>query len=107
MFSAYNSNKKYLPLEILDKSDTWRKVKDLENNSGWIHVSQLSKKKTAINTLDNSFVYSKPTIYSKPIVKLESGRLVIIKKCKNEWCKITSGGYIGWITKNSLWGKTK
>ena len=37
--------KKYLPLEILDNSETWRKIKDFENNSGWIHISQLSKKK--------------------------------------------------------------
>ena len=33
-------NKKYLPIMILDKSETWRKVKDFENNSGWIHISQ-------------------------------------------------------------------
>ena len=37
--------KKYLPVEILDTSETWRKIKDLENNTGWIHISQLSKKK--------------------------------------------------------------
>ena len=37
--------KKFLPVIILDKSETWRKIKDFENNSGWIHVSQLSKKK--------------------------------------------------------------
>ena len=38
-------NKKYLPLIILDKSETWRKISDFKNNSGWIHISQLSKKK--------------------------------------------------------------
>ena len=37
--------KKYLPVIILDKFETWRHVKDFNNNSGWIHVSQLSKKK--------------------------------------------------------------
>ena len=37
--------KKYLPVIITDESETWRKIKDFENNSGWIHVSQLSKKK--------------------------------------------------------------
>ena len=37
--------KKYLPVIIIDKSETWRKIKDFENNSGWIHISQLSKKK--------------------------------------------------------------
>ena len=37
--------KKYLPVIILNKSETWRKIKDFENNTGWIHISQLSKKK--------------------------------------------------------------
>ena len=99
--------KKYLPILILDESETWRKIKDFNNNSGWIHISQLSKKKSAINKNNNSILYKKPTIYSKPIAKLETGRLVLIKKCKVKWCKITSGGFSGWINKNSLWGEIK
>jgi len=97
--------KKYLPVLILDKSETWRKIKDFNNNYGWIHVSQLSKKKTALNFKNNSILYKNPTIYSKPIAKLESGRLVLIKKCNQKWCKISSGEFIGWINKNFLWGK--
>ena len=99
--------KKYLPVIIIDKSETWRKISDFENNSGWIHISQLSKKKSAINIKNDSLLYKKPTIYSKPIAKLEIGRLMLIKKCKTKWCKITSGGYEGWIFKSSLWGKFK
>ena len=99
--------KKYLPLKVLDKSENWRKVRDLENNSGWIHISQLSKKKTAICIKNNSMLYKKPTIFSKPIAKLEVGRLVLIKKCKVEWCKITSDNFHGWIYKNTLWGRIK
>ena len=97
--------KKYLPILILNKSETWRKTKDFENNSGWIHISQLSKKRSALNMKNNSVLYKKPTIYSKPIAKLEVGRLVLIKKCKEKWCKITSGNFRGWIKKNYLWGK--
>ena len=37
--------KKNLPVLILDTSDNFRKIKDHENNTGWIHISQLSKKK--------------------------------------------------------------
>ena len=98
--------KKYLPVIILDKSGPFRKIKDFENNSGWIHISLLSKKKSAINTKNNSIIYKKPTIFSKPIAKLETGRLILIKKCKINWCKITSGKYTGWIDKSYLWGKT-
>ena len=97
--------KKYLPIEVLDESETWRKIRDFENNSGWIHTSQLSKKKTAICIKNNSVLYKKPTIFSKPIAKLETGRLMLIKKCKVKWCNITSGDYEGWIFKNTLWGK--
>ena len=99
--------KKYLPVIILDKSETWRKISDFESNSGWVHISQLSKKKSAINIKNNSVLYQKPTIYSKPIAKLEAGRLVLIKKCKIKWCKVISGTYVGWIYKSSLWGKIK
>jgi len=99
--------KKYLPVIIIDKSETWRQIKDFEKNSGWIHISQLSKKKSAINIKNNSILYKRPTIYSEPIAKLEIGRLVLIKKCKEKWCKITSGDYSGWISKIFLWGKFK
>ena len=99
--------KKYLPVIILDKSETWRKIKDFKNNSGWIHISQLSKKKSAINIKNNSILYKKQTIYSKPIAKIESGRLVLISRCKTNWCKVSSGDFAGWIFKNSLWGKIK
>ena len=99
--------KKYLPLEILDKFENWKKIKDFENNSGWIHTSLLSKKKSAINIKNNSILYKKPTFFSEPMARLETGRLVLIKKCKVKWCKITSGKYTGWIEKKYLWGKIK
>ena len=99
--------KKYLPVMILDKSGPFRKIKDFENNTGWIHVALLSKKKSAINIKNNSILFKKPTIYSKPIARLESGRLLLINKCNFKWCKITSGDFKGWIDKNSLWGNVK
>ncbi len=85
--------KKFLPILILDKSGNFRKVLDHENNSGWIHVSQLSKKKAAFNTIDNSIIFQKPSVYSKPLAMLEIGRLCLVKKCKNNWCKIKTGNY--------------
>jgi len=97
--------KKFLPLIVLEKSEIWVKTKDFENNSGWTHISQLSNKKSAINIKQNSVIYRKSTIYSKPIAKLEIGRLVLIKKCNRSWCKIVSGDFNGWTLKKYLWGK--
>ena len=98
-------NKKFLPILIKDKSGNFRKVLDHENNSGWIHISQLSKKKAALSILDELIVFQKPSIYSKPLVKLEIGRLCLVKKCKNNWCKIKTGDYSGWVEKQNLRGR--
>ncbi len=97
--------KKFLPILIQDKSENFRKVLYHENNSGWIHVSQLSKKKAALNIFDKSIIFQKPSIYSKPLVKLEIGRLCLIKKCKDNWCKVKTGDYSGWIEKQNLKGR--
>ncbi len=51
-------------------------------------------------------MYKKSTIFSKPLARLELGRLVLVKKCKKEWCKISSEIYNGWILKKFLWGRT-
>ena len=99
--------KKYLPVVIIDRSETWRKIRDFKINSGWINISQLTNKKTAINMKNNSIIYKKSTIYSKPIAKLELGRLLIIKKCKEKWCKVQTQNFKGWMLKKYLWGKTK
>ena len=41
--------KKFLPVLIIDKSYNFRKIIDHENNSGCIHISQLSKKRAGLN----------------------------------------------------------
>ena len=97
--------KKFLPILIQDKSGNFRKVLDHENNTGWIHISQLSKKKAALSILDESIIYQKPSFFSKPIARLEIGRLCLVKKCKNNWCKVKTGNYSGWIEKKNLKGR--
>ena len=97
--------KKFLPVLIIDKSYNFRKVIDHENNSGWIHISQLSKKKAALNNEDNSIIFKRPSNYSKPLAIIEKGRLCIVKKCKNGWCKIETGEYSGWIERKTLKGR--
>ena len=97
--------KKFLPVLIQEHSDNFKKVRDHENNSGWIHVSQLSKKKAAINIDDNLIMFKSPTIFSNPVAILKKGKLVKISKCRENWCKVKSGNFKGWLKKQSLWGR--
>tara|TARA_Y100001970_G_C14218727_1_gene851264 strand:+ start:2220 stop:2666 length:447 start_codon:yes stop_codon:yes gene_type:complete len=97
--------KKFLPVLVIDKSYNFRKIIDHENNSGWIHISQLSKKKAALSNKESSVIYKKPSKYSKPIAIAEKGRLLLIKKCKTNWCKIKTENVSGWIEKEYLSGR--
>ena len=97
--------KKFLPVLIQDQSDNFRKIRDHENNTGWIHISQLSKKKAAIVIDEKLIMFKNPTIYSKPLAILKKGRLTKILKCKEYWCKAKSDKYKGWLKKDSLWGR--
>jgi len=94
-----------LPLKVIDKKENFRKIIDHKNNSGWIHVSQL-KKSNSLIVLKDTVVFNKNTKFSKPIVKLEKGRLALIKKCISNWCKIKSGKFKGWIQLKNVWGLT-
>ena len=96
--------KKFLPVLIQDEFENFRKIRDHENNTGWIHISQLSKKKAAITIEDDQLIFNKPSIYSKPFAILKKGRLCKIHKCKDEWCKISVEKYKGWVKKDILWG---
>ena len=96
--------KKFLPVLIQDKFENFRKIRDHENNTGWVHISQLSKKKAAIVINDKLILFNSPTVYSNPIAILKKGRLVKINKCKNDWCKVVTGDFKGWVKKEGLWG---
>ena len=95
-----------LPVKQIDKKENFRRIVDLHNNSGWIHISQL-KSSNSIIILGNRILFKKPSNLSRPVVRLEKGRLLIIKKCVNNWCKITSDNYSGWLKAENIWGSVK
>ena len=92
-----------LPIKLIDKKENFRRIIDLKNNSGWIHVSQL-KKINSLIPLENKILFKKPSNFSKPLAKVEKGRLLIIEKCEGDWCKIKSNKFKGWIKNNNIWG---
>ncbi|MDC6483096.1 SH3 domain-containing protein [Candidatus Pelagibacter sp.] len=92
-----------LPIKQLDKKENFRRIIDLKNNSGWIHISQL-KKNTSVITTKDKILFKKPSSFAKPMAQIKKGRLLIIQKCEENWCKIKTNDYAGWIKTNDIWG---
>ena len=93
-----------LPVKVIDKKENFRRIIDFKKNSGWIHISQL-KKTNSLIVLKDKILFKKPTKFSKPIAKIEKGRLLIIKKCKKKWCKVATDKFVGWVSIYNVWGK--
>ena len=106
---SFDSDIKYvykkinLPIKQIDKKENFRRIIDLKNNSGWVHISQLKKSNSVIATQDK-ILFKKPTSFAEPIAQIKKGRMLIIKRCENIWCKIIAEEYEGWVKINNLWG---
>ena len=96
--------KRFLPVKVIDNKENFRRIIDHKNNRGWIHVSQL-KKVNSLIVSEDTILFSKASKFSKPLAKLEKGKLLIVKKCQENWCKVSDENYLGWINTNNAWGK--
>ena len=92
-----------LPIKLIDKKENFRRIIDLKNNSGWIHVSQL-KKINSIIPKEDKILFSKPSNFSKPLAKIEKGRVLLLQNCIEKWCRVKSGSFKGWIKIKNIWG---
>ena len=92
-----------LPIKQIDKKENWRRIIDLKNNSGWIHWSQLKPINSVIG-LNEKILFKKPSNFSKPLAKIQTGRVLVLQKCIEGWCKIKSNNFKGWIKTDNIWG---
>ena len=92
-----------LPIKQIDKKENWRRIIDLKNNSGWIHWSQL-KPVNSVISLNGKILFKKPSNFSKPLAKIQAGRVLVLQKCIDGWCKIKSDNFKGWIKTDNIWG---
>ena len=72
----YIYKKIHLPIKQIDKKENWRRIIDSKNNSGWIHRSQL-KSVNSLIPLKDKILFKKATHFSKPLVKIKKGRVLM------------------------------
>ena len=97
--------KKNLPVEVIDEYNVWRKIKDHENNIGWIHKSLIKGERNGIIISEiNKHVYVYNNIFGRIIGEISIGSIVNLPKCKINWCYITKYNYKGWVKKEYIWG---
>ena len=96
--------RKFMPVEVIADYNTWRKIRDWEGAEGWVHRAMLSSRRHVITVGGISTLRQSPTEKSRAVAKLENGVVAEVAACDEGWCKLSVGGYKGWLKRASLWG---
>ncbi|MEM9573646.1 MAG: SH3 domain-containing protein [Pseudomonadota bacterium] len=104
-----------LPLEIIQEYDNWRRVRDADGTTGWIHGSLLSGTRTALATpwrkdqkQATISVYKEPRAGAQEVAFLQPGVVTELISCDGAWCEVefdAKGKTIsGFASQVDLWG---
>lgn len=98
------------PLQVVSKKGNWMKVKDFEEDSGWIHKSLLQYNPHVIvkvNRHNKSKINIRkgPGLSSEIVGKAQYGVVFKTIKRKSGWINIEhESGLTGWVKESLLWG---
>lgn len=93
-----------MPLEILAEHGHWRKVRDVDDATGWIHHAMLKGGRSAVVTAPRTALRDGPGRERRVVAIAESGVIAALERCRGEWCEIEAGGHSGWAPRTDLWG---
>ena len=95
---------KGLPLKVVSEYEVWRKVIDSKGTTGWMHHTQLSRKRIIEVTASNLELRKKPKLDSDIIAIAEVGALLKIERCDNTWCRLSHESFKGWALRVGYYG---
>ena len=94
-----------LPIRVVRKYENWRMIEDPEGTRGWMLVSLLSDRRTAVvKPGEPRPIHAKADGVSRVRYKAEQGVVGRIEKCRDGWCHIAVGKREGYIRTSDIWG---
>jgi len=103
--------RRFLPVEIFQETETWRRVRDPYGYEGWVHKTLLTGRRRAIVTgQEMQNLYSEARADSKVVARLQPGVIGEVTECNDAFCRFMahepdgSDGYTGWVARPAIWG---
>ena len=94
-----------LPIRVVKKYENWRLIQDPDGAQGWMLVTLLSDRRTAIvKPGDPRAIRAGPYDSAKVAYQAEHGVVGRISKCSDGWCRIEIGSAKGYVRTSDIWG---
>jgi len=96
-----------LPLQVIAEFETWRRVRDWEGATGWVHQATLTGRRTVIVTGRRRVLRRRPAVNAPAVAQLEPKVIARLLACGRRWCRVQVKGYRGWLARGQFWGVRK
>ncbi len=96
--------RKDLPVKVVARHETWRKIEDPDGTQGWMAARLLSRTRTAIVTGDIRPLREEANAAAAVAYRAEPGVVGRITECGDGWCRFDVKGRKGWIQTDHIWG---
>jgi SH3-like domain-containing protein len=94
-----------LPIRVVKKYENWRLIQDPDGAQGWMLVTLLSDRRTAIVKPGQARpIRVGPYDGAKVEYLAQHGVVGRISKCNDGWCRIEVGKHQGYINTADIWG---
>ena len=95
-----------LPVRVIKKYETWRLIQDPDGAQGWMLVTMLSDRRTAmVKPGEPRPIRADRSDSAKVLYLAEPGVVGRIDKCNGDgWCRIEIGKDEGYIRTADVWG---
>ena len=96
-----------LPVQIVEEFAHWRKIRDHEGASGWVHKGLISGARSVVIMENKQNVYDTPDATARIAFRAKSGVIAHTDECLPDWCHIKVKQHEGWIRKSDIWGVSR
>jgi SH3-like domain-containing protein len=96
--------RKMMPVEIVAEYEYYRKIRDWQGASGWVHQSLLTGKRGFIVASKEADVHRTPAPSAEVVARLEPEVMGEIRSCQGDWCRVSAPGISGWVERTGIWG---
>ena len=96
--------RKEMPVEITGQLEHWRRIRDWEGTSGWVHERMLTGKRAVIIKGGVRPLFQQPDPAAAVIARAEPGVIGQLLECRGAWCRIDAGDVTGWMRRGDVWG---
>ncbi len=94
-----------LPVEVIAEYDVWRRIRDADGVTGWVHKGMLDGRRSVVMTAgENVPLRGGPAPDAPVVAYAEAGVIARLKACGGGYCEVEARSIAAYAPRERVWG---